>query len=673
MKRTNEPQHHLGKAMLFLLLAMCFFLPPAALDASGPAVSPSDATPPKPPANEAPAKTGLIQEGNYFVLYIKGTPVTEPGWTELKKQKFFIDDSGHATAKMELSGNIWRFFKYNPKTSSWKKQRDLWEPVSTKLYYFNKSGNCTKVYDTETERLKVRKNGKMRLARRAVSSLNDGKLYYFQKNGARDTSAGWKKASSSELYCVHKKGYVTSKMLASKNTFRYYTYQYRESKWKKQRDVWKSVDGKKYYFNKSGKCTRIYNPDTKKCQRYQDGKMAAVKNGLCRLPNGKLYYFNAKGIRITQKGWQEVSEYQYLQLGKKGYITAKLEKKGSYWKFYKYDYPKGAWQKQKDIWKTINGDAYYFSGSGDCTLLYQGSTRTCYEFRDGQQVLVQNDTRAIRGATYYFGPDGVKSSSPGLYLTAPGRLIYVNTEGIAEQEIPGELKAYTSADGKITSCRVQENNLMRYYNADGSLRRQIDLNLPMVALTYDDGPSIHTPAILDLLSQYGGMATFFVVGSRVPSYTDTLLRAFQMGCEIGNHTYSHKILTKLSAGEIQSQISSTNDAVRSVTGVSPAAMRPPGGGYNSIVSSVAGMPMILWSIDTLDWKTRNSARTQEAVLNHVKNGDIVLMHDLYRQTAEASAAIIPELINRGYQLVTISELSDCRGGMAPGAVYRSFP
>lgn len=73
MKRTNEPQHHLGKAMLFLLLAMYFFLPPAALDASGPAVSPSDATPPKPPANEAPAKTGLIQEGNYFVLYIKGT------------------------------------------------------------------------------------------------------------------------------------------------------------------------------------------------------------------------------------------------------------------------------------------------------------------------------------------------------------------------------------------------------------------------------------------------------------------------------------------------------------------------------------------------------------------------------------------------------------------------
>lgn len=120
MKNTNEPQRRLGKAMLFLLLAMCFLLPPAALDAAGPAVSPSDAAPPKPPANETPAKTGLIQEGNYFVLYIEGTPVTERGWTELKKQKFFIDDSGHATAKMELSGNVWRFFKYDADSSSWK-------------------------------------------------------------------------------------------------------------------------------------------------------------------------------------------------------------------------------------------------------------------------------------------------------------------------------------------------------------------------------------------------------------------------------------------------------------------------------------------------------------------------------------------------------------------------
>lgn len=84
------------------------------------------------------------------------------------------------------------------------------------------------------------------------------------------------------------------------------------------------------------------------------------------------------------------------------------------------------------------------------------------------------------------------------------------------------------------------------------------------------------------------------------------------------------------------------------------------------------MPLIMWSIDTLDWKTRNAASTQAAVLGKVSDGDIVLMHDLYGQTAAASRVIIPELLRRGYQLVTVSELSDCRGAMVGGGVYAAF-
>lgn len=266
----------------------------------------------------------------------------------------------------------------------------------------------------------------------------------------------------------------------------------------------------------------------------------------------------------------------------------------------------------------------------------------------------------------------MKISSPGLYLTAANQLIYVNAKGRVEKEIPGEILASTTADGKITSCRVRNAQFMCYYNGDGTIRRQIDLNKPMVALTYDDGPSQYTSAILDLLEQYGSAATFFVVGERVSSYPDVLRRACAINCEIGNHTYNHKILTKIGVPEIQNQVVSTNIAVQSITGISPVAMRPPGGGYNSTVASTVGMPMILWSIDTLDWKTRNAARTQAAVLDHIQDGDIVLMHDLYQQTAAASTVIIPELVNRGYQLITISELSDCRGGMAAGGVYQTF-
>ena len=196
----------------------------------------------------------------------------------------------------------------------------------------------------------------------------------------------------------------------------------------------------------------------------------------------------------------------------------------------------------------------------------------------------------------------------------------------------------------------------------------------VIYLTFDCGyENGNTEPILDALKKHSVPATFFVVGNRVPSWPGVLKRAFDMGCEIGNHTYDHKILTKTDVATIQSQINGTNAAVQSITGVSPAVMRPPGGGYNGTVSAAVGMPIILWSIDTLDWKTRNPLLTQASVLNHVQNGDIILMHDLYSQTAAASGVIIPELRNRGYQLVTVSELSDCRGAMSNGSVYHAFP
>jgi len=194
----------------------------------------------------------------------------------------------------------------------------------------------------------------------------------------------------------------------------------------------------------------------------------------------------------------------------------------------------------------------------------------------------------------------------------------------------------------------------------------------MVALTYDDGPSQYTSSILDTLEKYGGKATFFVVGERVSTYSSIVKRAYNMGCQIGNHTYNHTILTSVSLAVIQSQISATNTAVKNVTGVAPTVMRPPGGSYNSTVKSTVGMPIILWSIDTLDWKTRNSASTVSAVLNNVKDGDIVLMHDLYSATATASLTIIPGLISKGYQLVTVEEMALLRGGMSNGVVYSAF-
>ncbi len=182
-----------------------------------------------------------------------------------------------------------------------------------------------------------------------------------------------------------------------------------------------------------------------------------------------------------------------------------------------------------------------------------------------------------------------------------------------------------------------------------------------VALTYDDGPSKYTPQILDCLERYGAKATFFVVGKSVYAYPDTLKRAHDLGMEIGNHTMSHPRLTSISSSAVVSQINSNANVVENVTGMRPFLVRPPYGSYNNSVIDTAGQPFILWSIDTLDWKTRNAQKTINAVLSKVSDGDIILMHDLYLPTVEATKVLVPKLIDMGFDLVTVSELAERKG------------
>ncbi len=207
-----------------------------------------------------------------------------------------------------------------------------------------------------------------------------------------------------------------------------------------------------------------------------------------------------------------------------------------------------------------------------------------------------------------------------------------------------------------------------------SAGRTIDPSKPMVALTFDDGPH---PAvgnqIMDCFEQYGGRCTFFLVGDRVASRASEVQRMVAEGFEVGNHTMNHKYLDSLSASAIQQQVNQCNDAIQSVCGVRPTIMRLPGGNINSTVRANTGMPMIQWSVDTQDWKTRSTSSTVSAVLNNVKDGDIVLMHELYESTGNAVLQIVPELVNRGYQLVTVSEMAAARGyTLQAGQTYSSF-
>lgn len=235
----------------------------------------------------------------------------------------------------------------------------------------------------------------------------------------------------------------------------------------------------------------------------------------------------------------------------------------------------------------------------------------------------------------------------------------VPSDGIGTEGVPAD---GTGTEGVPAEEAVPETS-----------QRVIDPSKPMVALTFDDGPFAPVGnQIMDCLAQYGGKATFYVVGDRCGAYKDEMQRMAAEGHEIGNHTYSHKYLQKLGAAEIQSQIQRGSEAIQAASGVAPATVRLPGGNKNATVLANVNAPMIMWSIDTLDWKTKNTANTVSTVLGTIRDGDIVLMHELYTATGNAAVQIIPALVERGYQLVTVSELAQYRGGLESGKLYFSF-
>lgn len=216
--------------------------------------------------------------------------------------------------------------------------------------------------------------------------------------------------------------------------------------------------------------------------------------------------------------------------------------------------------------------------------------------------------------------------------------------------------------------KVEAYTKVGWYRGGGKL----DKTRPMVAITFDDGPGKYTDRVLSILEKYDARATFFVQGKNVAGYKNVLKRADSLGCEIGNHTWNHVNLSLSSTSTIASQISKTNNAVYNAIGKYPALCRPPYGAYNNIVKNSVAMPIIMWSVDTLDWKTRSAQKTIDCVRSKATDGAIILMHDIHSPTADAVEGVVTRLLKQGYQLVTVSELINARQGYAVnGKVYNS--
>ena len=261
---------------------------------------------------------------------------------------------------------------------------------------------------------------------------------------------------------------------------------------------------------------------------------------------------------------------------------------------------------------------------------------TGWWFKNEDGTRIVNGWKTIDGKQYYFGENGYTLKGWN-YIEADGK------------------DAYFDESGAYDPTKKQK----------------------LVAITFDDGPSEDTDTILDILEANHSKATFFVVGTMVQLEDETknaLKREYDLGMEIGSHTYDHTILSKTTPDVIQTVMQQNDDLISSMLdGFVPTIMRPTGGGVNDTVSENVTKPMILWNIDTEDWNTQDPGQTIAAATTDIKDGSIILMHDIYIQTAEAVKTIVPTLRQQGYKLVTVSELAEAYGySLEAGQCYYDF-
>ena len=181
-----------------------------------------------------------------------------------------------------------------------------------------------------------------------------------------------------------------------------------------------------------------------------------------------------------------------------------------------------------------------------------------------------------------------------------------------------------------------------------------------IALTFDDGPGPYTEKLLDILDKYDAKATFFLIGSKVSVRANTLRRMQSRGHQLGNHSWSHPELPKLSVDQIAGEIDRTNEAIRQATGVKPSILRPPYGAVNGVVLEqlrLRNMSSILWSVDTRDWADRNSQIVCSRAVAGARPGAVILMHDIHQTSVNAVPCILSSLKQQGYSFVTIQRLN----------------
>lgn len=251
---------------------------------------------------------------------------------------------------------------------------------------------------------------------------------------------------------------------------------------------------------------------------------------------------------------------------------------------------------------------------------------------------------------------------------------YQNADGTyfagGMQEIDGSTY-YFDDNGYIKTGWVEVGFDDYYFNDDGIY--DPSQHKTRIAFTFDDGPGEYTDELLDCLEENNAHATFFMLGQNVGSWESTVQRMADIGCEIGSHSWDHPNLYDLSMDSVAKQFSDTDAALEKACGQKASVARAPYGNWSDDIISTVGKPFFTWSLDSLDWSYLDVNKDYDAVMNgDLTDGSIILMHDIHEPSVQAAIKMIPELVQKGYKLMTVSELAAAKGVTLQGANYSDF-
>ena len=251
---------------------------------------------------------------------------------------------------------------------------------------------------------------------------------------------------------------------------------------------------------------------------------------------------------------------------------------------------------------------------------------------------------------------------------------YQNADGTyfagGMQEIDGSTY-YFDDNGYIKTGWVEVGFDDYYFNDDGTY--DPSQHKTRIAFTFDDGPGEYTDELLDCLEENNAHATFFMLGQNVGSWESTVQRMADIGCEIGSHSWDHPNLYNLSMDSVAKEFSDTDAALEKACGQKASVARAPYGNWSDDIISTVGKPFFTWSLDSLDWSYLDVNKDYDAVMNgDLTDGSIILMHDIHEPSVQAAIKMIPELVQKGYKLMTVSELAAAKGVTLQGANYSDF-